>query len=170
MLLNIRKTAVLISSVFILLGMNTANAALVNFEIEGTVILSGSNVFGLSAGEHIYATGTIDDSLFGANMNTILFNSDSAYTLTIDVNGTIFTDANDTSADGALFTFTDGLLTNFDFQNLSFSSLGTIFDDKNIMAGQWGTVTTSPVPVPAAAWLFGSGLLGLVGVARRKTT
>jgi hypothetical protein len=27
----------------------------------------------------------------------------------------------------------------------------------------------SAVPVPAAAWLFGSGLLGLVGVARRKS-
>ena len=26
----------------------------------------------------------------------------------------------------------------------------------------------SVVPVPAAAWLFGSGLLGLVGIARRK--
>jgi len=26
----------------------------------------------------------------------------------------------------------------------------------------------SPVPVPAAAWLFGSGLMGLVGVARRR--
>ena len=26
----------------------------------------------------------------------------------------------------------------------------------------------SAVPVPAAAWLFGSGLIGLVGVARRK--
>ena len=26
----------------------------------------------------------------------------------------------------------------------------------------------SAVPIPAAAWLFGSGLLGLVGVARRK--
>ena len=25
------------------------------------------------------------------------------------------------------------------------------------------------IPVPAAAWLFGSGLLGMVGVARRKT-
>jgi hypothetical protein len=24
------------------------------------------------------------------------------------------------------------------------------------------------IPVPAAAWLFGSGLLGLVGVARRR--
>lgn len=28
--------------------------------------------------------------------------------------------------------------------------------------------TVSEVPVPAAAWLFGSGLLGLIGVARRK--
>jgi hypothetical protein len=27
---------------------------------------------------------------------------------------------------------------------------------------------TSPVPVPAALWLFGSGLLGLAGVGRRK--
>ena len=27
---------------------------------------------------------------------------------------------------------------------------------------------TSSVPVPAAAWLFGSGLVGLLGVARRK--
>ena len=27
-----------------------------------------------------------------------------------------------------------------------------------------------PIPVPAAVWLFGSGLLGLVGVARRKKT
>jgi len=26
----------------------------------------------------------------------------------------------------------------------------------------------SAVPVPAAVWLFGSGLLGLVGIARRK--
>ena len=30
-----------------------------------------------------------------------------------------------------------------------------------------GIVTT--IPVPAAVWLFGSGLLGLFGVARRKT-
>ena len=32
-----------------------------------------------------------------------------------------------------------------------------------------GTVNISAVPVPAAAWLFGSGLIGLVGIARRKT-
>jgi hypothetical protein len=35
-----------------------------------------------------------------------------------------------------------------------------------------GTVNTSSgvVPVPAAVWLFGSGLLGLIGIARRKTS
>lgn len=31
-----------------------------------------------------------------------------------------------------------------------------------------GMTSIATVPVPAAAWLFGSGLLGLVGVARRK--
>lgn len=33
-----------------------------------------------------------------------------------------------------------------------------------------GTLSSAPdpVPVPAAVWLFGSGLLGLIGVARRK--
>ncbi len=29
-------------------------------------------------------------------------------------------------------------------------------------------VRVSSVPLPAAAWLFGSGLLGLIGVAKRK--
>ncbi|HQU17212.1 MAG: hypothetical protein B7Z74_00915 [Deltaproteobacteria bacterium 21-66-5] len=29
-------------------------------------------------------------------------------------------------------------------------------------------ITPAPVPIPAAVWLFGSGLLGLVGVGRRK--
>ncbi len=31
-----------------------------------------------------------------------------------------------------------------------------------------GSMPASPVPVPAAVWLFGSGLLGLIGVARRN--
>jgi hypothetical protein len=29
-------------------------------------------------------------------------------------------------------------------------------------------IEISQVPLPAAVWLFGSGLLGLVGIARRK--
>lgn len=34
----------------------------------------------------------------------------------------------------------------------------------------YGDFSFTPVPVPAAVWLFGSGLLGLVGIARRKNT
>lgn len=30
------------------------------------------------------------------------------------------------------------------------------------------TTTVSEIPLPAAAWLFGSGLVGLVGIARRR--
>lgn len=30
-----------------------------------------------------------------------------------------------------------------------------------------GTFTAAPVPIPSAAWLFGAGLIGLIGVRRR---
>ena len=37
-----------------------------------------------------------------------------------------------------------------------------------IFSGASIMLDTNPVPVPAAIWLFGSGLLGLIGVAKRK--
>ncbi len=33
-----------------------------------------------------------------------------------------------------------------------------------------GVSDASAVPLPAAVWLFGSALMGLVGVSRRKST
>ena len=32
------------------------------------------------------------------------------------------------------------------------------------------TYVANPVPIPAAVWLFGSGLLGLIGIIRKKVT
>ena len=37
-----------------------------------------------------------------------------------------------------------------------------------LLADSSGTFTPAVVPIPAAVWLFGSGLLGLIGVARKK--
>jgi len=31
-----------------------------------------------------------------------------------------------------------------------------------------GTLTLAPVPIPGAVWLLGSGLLGLVGIGRKR--
>ena len=39
---------------------------------------------------------------------------------------------------------------------------------QNPISGSFAAYSPSAVPVPAAVWLFGSGLLGLIGVARRK--
>jgi hypothetical protein len=53
---------------------------------------------------------------------------------------------------------------------LNFSAAGL----QGLADESWGLdnvqVAVAPVPVPAAVWLFGSGLLGLIGVARRRQT
>ena len=51
----------------------------------------------------------------------------------------------------------------------SFSFGGNIQPNVRSGGDVWfDNVSVSTVPVPAAAWLFGSGLLGMTGVARRK--
>jgi hypothetical protein len=42
------------------------------------------------------------------------------------------------------------------------------FDVDTITITGLTIVDPEPVPLPAAVWLFGSGLLGLLGIARRK--
>jgi hypothetical protein len=52
-----------------------------------------------------------------------------------------------------------GLSTNF-------TATKTIFNGEDFTRALFQAVT--PVPIPPALWLFGSGLLGLVGIAKRK--
>jgi hypothetical protein len=48
-------------------------------------------------------------------------------------------------------------------------SLGTaVFSLTNDTLTFTGNGGTTPVPLPAAVWLLGSGLLGLAGVGRRR--
>jgi hypothetical protein len=59
------------------------------------------------------------------------------------------------------------------FSNPGLVAINTAFDQTAVL---WDGVSNAlsastslnPIPLPAAVWLFGSGLIGLVGVARRK--
>jgi len=64
------------------------------------------------------------------------------------------------------------------FNSLSFATLGPVFIlpegftvnsvEANIVNNRWIDPRVSAVPIPAAIWLFGSGLMGLLGFSRRK--
>jgi hypothetical protein len=71
-----------------------------------------------------------------------------------------------TGADGVnhAFAFIVGNSTSLvSSLTLATSTIGGDFTNIGI-----GVLDVTAVPVPAAAWLFGSGLLGLIGISRRK--
>jgi len=72
---------------------------------------------------------------------------------------------------GALGNFvpTGDIETSFvaDFYNTGgFTSIAT--PDGVTWTSESGVFLSTVVPVPAAVWLFGSGFIGLIGIARRK--
>lgn len=92
------------------------------------------------------------------------------------------------SYEGELLPFTENSFMTISDSNTDITSISRISDgfdsDNNALDFQLGCITpgsaniagtgdcsitqVSAVPLPAAAWLFGSGILGLVGFARRK--
>jgi hypothetical protein len=84
-----------------------------------------------------------------------------------------------------LFPFPTGFSGNTLLGTLTFTAIGavgsstsiTVAQNTSITGGTWSPPIdtyipgeVAVVPIPAAVWLFGSGLLGLVGVARRRRT
>ena len=92
------------------------------------------------------------------------------------------------SYEGLLSPYTEGDVLTLKDNNADIISISRIIDgadsNNNALDFELGCITpgsanisgmgdcsvssVSAVPVPAAAWLFGSGLIGLVGLARRK--
>ena len=92
------------------------------------------------------------------------------------------------SYEGILLPFTEGEAITISDNNSDIVSIGRSVDGMDINnnmldfelgcitpcsaniagSGDCSTTSVNPVPVPAAAWLFGSGIIGLVGLARRK--
>ncbi|MCB1696595.1 MAG: VPLPA-CTERM sorting domain-containing protein [Halioglobus sp.] len=76
---------------------------------------------------------------------------------------------------GLAYTFKEAVLDTLTFTNggvvdrVSVTRGADYLTTSNHSTGAWMYRDVSPVPLPAAAWLFGSALLGLAGVGRRKT-
>jgi hypothetical protein len=108
-------------------------------------------------------------------------NSGSAFGVTVDLTGAPFSATPTAGTVDSYFNYdvtallggTSGTLsftldaldtrTNFPFLLGS----GSYFEDFNYEDAEL-TIETSPVPVPAAIWLLGSGLIGLFGISGKK--
>jgi len=84
--------------------------------------------------------------------------------LSITINGTNFSVADPASADPLVLTF--------DNLNLNTADVDITFYRRSswVFVSEVTFENASAVPVPAAAWLFGSGLLGLIGMSRKKAS
>lgn len=173
-------------SLVMIVSMQSAQAAYVNFSITGDILLGNeapynwANDYGLAAGDTITASGMFDDSVLTLGTGTISFANGSGNSLTIYAGSQVLTASNDSQYFTSTFpsiTLFENALTDFDYivsagvndAIVNFDSYATTFSDVDGMVGDWQTeVTLTAVPVPAALWLFGSGLIALVGFAKRK--
>ena len=125
------------------------------------ITFTGDQFFGLGVPIVLGASTNCGVEILAANCRSISFSVTS-----------LFGDPN-ANFDIATLTF-DAVAVGGPFMTgvtVSLFDVWSDFDSNTDMTptGVGNTITINAVPVPAAVWLFGSGLLGLVGIARRRT-
>jgi len=177
---------------FSLTGTITSTTSICGVDDRGDVYCERPNEFGLSVGDTIVVSGSYDDSLLtGAGSEFVGFGDGTGNSMSLTIGTSIYTQ---TSADG----YVDGdwprlLLSDGGFAGLGYTlyewfatyeSYGMNFESWEWLNpyedpysgwafyGAWDAESfsaTAAVPVPAAVWLFASGLIGLMAASRRKS-
>ena len=141
----------------------TSGSSLYNYSTTGTLLnqMNFGNTSGINytditvSGNNVFASYT--GSQQGVTIRDLSLNQSFSFNTGFNIDGIAAGLNNDlyvTSGNSIYNYSTNGTLLN----QMNFPDSGINYTD----------IAVSSVPVPAAAWLFGSGLLGLVGVARRK--
>jgi len=139
-------------------SVDTFVTATINPSTLGLGFVSGTLVNGAGDDLVLFGIGTVED------------------TFDLTIGGTT---VNNLTATDSTFDTPDGFQLNAVAVNLDAFGFGNgaivtdillTFNDITSQFSLAGALNPPPVvvPVPAAVWLFGSGLIGLVGVARRK--
>jgi hypothetical protein len=179
-----KSTMKVLVSLLFMLAATSAGATTVYFTLTGHVTdYFGGTDFGLIVNDPVTATGSFDDSLIGGDIitgsGTLDFTSDIT-DLVITAGLQTFTSADDNGS-GQLEIINGIVLDGFS-SSAGFVYAGTNAGEHELTSdagtdtflgnveilGVWDTFSMTTVPVPAAIWLFGSGLIGLVAVARKK--
>lgn len=128
------------------------------------------NVISIAADSyHSAILFTDNDEQWALNLlNDTIINITSSNAAAVDYGA--YNDPNGSYGNGWGFygwvALTDGTILQ-DSDSFQFSGPGTIVGIEGIDDDS-ALIYVSTVPLPGAVWLFGSGLLGLVGIARRK--
>ncbi|MDQ7090038.1 MAG: VPLPA-CTERM sorting domain-containing protein [Methylococcales bacterium] len=125
----------------------------------GNSVTSGADISGQSAAYTNFAT---NNSKIGGVTNLNLGNFDTilGYKGQTDATLSFFV-----SDQGGALSLNDWGRVGVRFQSVGANGEGS---DKEVSANKTYVTNQYVTPIPAAAWLFGSGLMGLIGVTKRR--
>jgi len=173
-------------------GTTTGQSALVSFELTtdmGTISYLDSN-------RTLIGFAPVVTQLQGVNRQSVIVNYLSSNTFPVAGDGFNSTMSNFTPGSFGFVLGGSGTDNNIftDDINKLFSGIDTLPSDANLLGSSFATIgvdgdgvatrgmelifdefsqysikTVSTVPIPAAVWLFTSGIIGLIGIAKRKS-
>ena len=132
----------------------TANISINLYEASGPEDYSYSSNDVLATASFFLDTGTSRTGWAELRWDAVELTPESYYIMELTTDNGVFGVGTNTYDRGQIL---EGGSLQRDYFDLNFK---TYYDESFV---------PTTVPVPAAVWLFGSGLLGLIGLARRKT-